>query len=53
MGIGICYLKKTSFCTFVQNVATLDFLVRSSYPQLHGIVNLIQILKGGLEIVLI
>ena len=26
---------------------------RSSYPQLHGIVNLIQIIQGGLEIVLL
>ena len=25
-------------CSFGQNVATLDCLVRSSYPQLHGIV---------------
>ena len=31
----------------------MDCLVRSSYPQLHGIVNLIQILQGGLEIVLL
>ena len=28
------------FYTFGKNVATLDCLVRSSYPQLHGIVNL-------------
>ena len=34
-------------CTFGQNAATLDCLVGSSYPQLHGIVNLIQILQGG------
>ena len=40
-------------CTFRQNVATLYCLVRSSYPQLHGIVNLIKILQGGLEIVLL
>ena len=32
-----------------QNVATLDCIVRSSYPQLHGIVNLIKIVQGGLE----
>ena len=41
------------FCTFRQNVATLDCLVRSSYPQLHGIVNLTQTLQGDLEIVLL
>ena len=41
------------FCTFGQNVATLDRLVRSQYPQLHGIANLIQILQGGLEILLL
>ena len=41
------------FCTFGQNVATLKCLVRSSYPQLHGFVNLIPILQGGLEIVLL
>ena len=41
------------FCTFGQNVGTLECLVRSSYPQLHGIINLIQILQGGLEIVLL
>ena len=29
------------FCTFGQIVATLECLVRSSYLQLHGIVNLI------------
>ena len=34
-------------CTFGQIVATLDCLVRSSYPQLHGIVTVIQILQGG------
>ena len=41
------------FRTFGQIVATLDCLVRSSYPQLHGIVNFIQILQGGLEIALL
>ena len=41
------------FCTLGQNVASLDCLVRSSYPQLHGVVNLTQILQGGLEIVLL
>ena len=39
--------------TFGQIFATLDCLVRSSYPQLHIIVNLIHILQGGLEIVLL
>ena len=53
IGIGISYFQSRWFCTFGQNVATLDCLVRSSYPQLHGIVNLIQILQGGLEIVLL
>ena len=54
IGIGICFffLNKL-FCTFGQNFATLECLVRSSYPQLHAIVNLIQILQGGLEIVLL
>ena len=46
-------VQKRPFCTFGQYVATLDCLVRSSYPQLHGIVNLIQIVQGGLEIVLL
>ena len=39
--------------TIGQNVATLDCLDGSSYPQLHGIGNLIQILQGGLEIMLL
>ena len=52
IGIGICYFQNKPFCTFQQNVATLDCLVRSSYPQLHGIVNLVQILQRGLESVL-
>ena len=41
------------FSTFGQNNATLDCLVRSSYPQLNGIVTLIQIVQGGIEIVLL
>ena len=41
------------FSRFGHIVATLDCLVRSSYPQLHGIGNLIQILQGGLQIVLL
>ena len=41
------------FCTFGQNVATLECLVKSSYPQLHESANIIQILQGGLEIVLL
>ena len=41
------------YCTIGQNGATLDCLVISSYSQLNGIVNLIQILQGGLEIVLL
>ena len=53
IGIGICYFSNKPLCTFGQIVATLDCLVRSSYPQLHGIINLIQILQGGLEIVLL
>ena len=53
IGMGICYFSNKPFCTFGQIVATLDCPVRSSYPQLHGIVNLIQILQGGLEIVLL
>ena len=53
ISIGICYFHNRPFCTFRQNVATLECLVRSSYPQMHGIVNLIQILQGGLEIVLL
>ena len=53
IGIGICYFQNKPFCTFGQNVATLDCLVRLSYPQLHGIVNLNQILQEGLEIVLL
>ena len=53
IGIRICFfLQNKRFCIFGQK-ATLDFLVRSSYPQLHGIVNLIQILPGGLDIVLL
>ena len=53
IGMGICYFSNKPLCTFGQIVATLDCPVRSSYPQLHGIVNLIQILQGGLEIVLL
>ena len=53
IGIGICYFQNKPFCTFGQNVATLDCLVRSSYPHLHGIVNLIQIIQRDLEIVLL
>ena len=54
IGIGLCYFfQNKPFCAFKQNVASLDCLVRSSCPQLHGIVNLIQILPGGLEIVLL
>ena len=53
IGIGICYFQNKPLCTFRQVVATLECLVRSSYPQLHGIVNLFQTLQGGLEIVLL
>ena len=53
IGMGICYFSNKPLCTFGQIVATLYCPVRSSYPQLHGIVNLIQILQGGLEIVLL
>ena len=52
IGIVICYFSNNPLRTLGQNVATLDCLVKSSYPQLHGIVNLIQILLGGLEIML-
>ena len=55
IGIRNCFfpLQNKPFCTFGQNVATLDCLVRSSYPQLHGIVNLLQFRQGGLDLVLL
>ena len=53
IGMGICYFSNRPLGTFGHIVATLYCPVRSSYPQLHGIVNLIQILQGGLEIVLL
>ena len=40
---NLLFFQNKSFSTFGQIVATSDCLVRSSYPQLHGIVNLIQI----------
>ena len=40
--------KKKKICALELIVATLDWLVRSSYLPLHGNVNLIQILQGGL-----
>ena len=50
IGIGICYFKNNPMCTFGQSVATLDCHVKSSYPQLHGIVNIIKILQGGSDV---
>ena len=50
---NLLFFQNKPFCTFGQNVATFDCHVRSSYPQLHGIVNLIRILQGGLEFVLL
>ena len=50
---NLLFFQNKPFCTFVQNVVTLDCLGISSYPQLYGIVNPIQIIQGGLEIVLL
>ena len=50
---NILFFLDNPFCTFGQDVATLDCLFRSSYPQLHGIVTFIQILQGGLKYVLL
>ena len=57
---GKCHLSENhsfkwvlGFCIFGQHVATWDWLVRSSYPQLLGMVNLIQIQQVGSENVLL
>ena len=52
IGIGIGYFstKKNSVSSDKMLLLWIVFL-RSSYPQLNGIVTLIQILQGGLEIV--
>ena len=50
---NLFFAQNEPFCTFGQNVATLDCRDRSFYPQMHGIVNFIQILQGGLEIMLL
>ena len=47
------FFQNKPFCTFGKNVATLDCLVSSSYHQLYGIVNLIQILQGVKDCALI
>ena len=43
IGIGICNFSNNPLYTFGQSIATLDCLVRSSYPRLYRIVRLVNL----------